>query len=104
MTKRIRHFIITLFVLGTLLVWITPAMAQKVELQFWHGLAQPLGGILEKIVADFNASQTHYHVNATFKGSYPDTMVAAIAAFRAGNAPPYCADVRSGYGNHDGRT
>jgi len=87
MTKRIRHFIITLFVLGTLLIWITPAMAQKVELQFWHGLAQPLGGILEKIVADFNASQTHYHVNATFKGSYPDTMVAAIAAFRAGNAP-----------------
>ncbi len=26
-------------------------------------------------------------MNATFKGSYPETMVAAVAAFRAGNAP-----------------
>jgi sn-glycerol 3-phosphate transport system substrate-binding protein len=39
------------------------------------------------MVAGFNASQTRHQVNATFKGSYPETMVAAIAAFRAGNAP-----------------
>ncbi|RPJ52983.1 MAG: extracellular solute-binding protein, partial [Acidobacteria bacterium] len=66
----------------------TPAAAQqRVSVEFWHGLTQPLGGILEKVAADFNASQTKYQVNATFKGSYPETMVAAIAAFRAGNAP-----------------
>jgi sn-glycerol 3-phosphate transport system substrate-binding protein len=47
----------------------------------------PLGGILEKIVTDFNESQAQYQVTATFKGSYPETMVAAIAAFRAGSAP-----------------
>ncbi|MCX5736506.1 MAG: extracellular solute-binding protein, partial [candidate division NC10 bacterium] len=65
-----------------------PAEAQqRVQVEFWHGLTQPLGGILEKIATDFNASQTTYQVNATFKGSYPETMVAAIAAFRAGNAP-----------------
>ncbi|HEX7550514.1 MAG TPA: extracellular solute-binding protein, partial [Candidatus Methylomirabilis sp.] len=65
-----------------------PAEAQqRVQVEFWHGLTQPLGGILEKIATDFNASQTKYQVNATFKGSYPETMVAAIAAFRAGNAP-----------------
>jgi sn-glycerol 3-phosphate transport system substrate-binding protein len=65
-----------------------PAVAQqRVQVDFWHGLTQPLGGILEKVAADFNASQTKYRVNATFKGSYPETMVAAIAAFRAGNAP-----------------
>jgi len=87
MMKKLKHFITALFVLTTLITFISPALAQKVELQFWHGLAQPLGGILEKIVADFNASQNLYQVNATFKGSYPDTMVAAIAAFRAGNAP-----------------
>jgi sn-glycerol 3-phosphate transport system substrate-binding protein len=46
-----------------------------------------LGGILENVAAGFNASQSKYQVNATFKGSYPETMVAAIAAFRAGNAP-----------------
>jgi len=65
-----------------------PAEAQqRVQVEFWHGLTQPLGGILEKVATDFNASQTKYQVNATFKGSYPETMVAAIAAFRAGNAP-----------------
>jgi sn-glycerol 3-phosphate transport system substrate-binding protein len=60
---------------------------QRVPVEFWHGLTQPLGGILEQIVADFNASQSKYQVNPTFKGQYPETMVAAVAAFRAGNAP-----------------
>lgn len=69
---------------------LVPAFAQaqqKVQVDFWHGLTQPLGGILENVAAGFNASQSKYQVNATFKGSYPETMVAAIAAFRAGNAP-----------------
>lgn len=63
------------------------AAQQKVQVEFWHGLTQPLGGLLEQIAADFNASQATYQVNATFKGAYPETMQAAIAAFRAGNAP-----------------
>lgn len=64
------------------------AQAQaRVQIDFWHGLTQPLGGMLEQIAADFNASQTKYQVNASFKGAYPETMVAAIAAFRAGNSP-----------------
>ncbi|HEY7364293.1 MAG TPA: sn-glycerol-3-phosphate ABC transporter substrate-binding protein UgpB [Methylomirabilota bacterium] len=59
----------------------------RVQVTFWHGLTMPLGGLLEKIVADFNASQSQYQVTPSFKGSYPETMVAAIAAFRAGQAP-----------------
>ncbi len=67
---------------------IRPAAAQQpVELQFWHGLAQPLGGILEKVIADFNASQNRVRFVPSYRGSYPETMVAAIAAFRAGQAP-----------------
>lgn len=73
--------------LGVLLAADAPRAQQRVQVEFWHGLTMPLGGILEKIVADFNESQTQYRVNATFKGAYPETMVAAIAAFRAGNAP-----------------
>jgi sn-glycerol 3-phosphate transport system substrate-binding protein len=65
-----------------------PARAQnKVTVEFWHGLTQPLGGILEQVVKDFNNSQPNYQVNAVFKGDYPVTMQAAIAAYRAGNAP-----------------
>ncbi|AWK87669.1 sn-glycerol-3-phosphate ABC transporter substrate-binding protein UgpB [Azospirillum thermophilum] len=60
---------------------------QKTTIEFWHGLPQPLGGQLEQIVQDFNASQDKVQVNPSFKGSYPETMQAAIAAFRAGNAP-----------------
>jgi sn-glycerol 3-phosphate transport system substrate-binding protein len=60
---------------------------QRVTIEFWHGLGQPGGGILEGFATEFNNSQTQFRVNATYKGSYPETMVAAIAAFRAGNAP-----------------
>jgi sn-glycerol 3-phosphate transport system substrate-binding protein len=63
------------------------ASADPVQVEFWHSMEKPLGGILEQIVADFNASQTQYKVNPTYKGAYPETMTAAIAAFRSGNAP-----------------
>lgn len=66
-----------------------PALAQSgpVEVQFWHGLAQPLGGILEGIANEFNGTQNRVRIASSFRGSYPETMVAAIAAFRAGQAP-----------------
>jgi len=59
----------------------------RTQLEFWHAMRGPLGVSLEGIAARFSASQPRYTVNATFKGEYPDTMVAAIAAFRAGKAP-----------------
>ena len=65
----------------------TPASGQPVEIQFWHGLGQPAGGQLEQIVADFNASQQQYRVVPSYRGSYTETVVAAIAAFRASTAP-----------------
>lgn len=77
--------VIALILLGV--VAGNPGAQARVQVEFWHGLAMPLGGILEKIAADFNESQAQYRVNPTFKGSYPQTMVAAVAAFRAGNAP-----------------
>ena len=88
MSFRIRFRpLIALLVGLCLLIPLGAAAAQRVEVDFWHGLTRPLGGILEEVVAGFNASQETYRVNAAFKGSYPETMVAAIAAFRAGNAP-----------------
>lgn len=72
---------------GTTPTVVAQAPGQRIALEFWHGLRGPLGEALEGIVRGFNGSQTRYQVNATFKGSYPETMVAAIAAFRAGNPP-----------------
>src|SRR6476619_4619409 len=45
------------------------------------------GDRVNKLAADFNASQSDYKVTPVFKGSYAETMTAAIAAFRAGQAP-----------------
>ncbi|MFO8151114.1 MAG: sn-glycerol-3-phosphate ABC transporter substrate-binding protein UgpB [Trueperaceae bacterium] len=74
-------------ILAAILAFGTTANAQPVEVEFWHGFTGALGEILEGYVAEYNESQTEYQVNPSYKGSYPDTMVAAIAAFRAGNAP-----------------
>ncbi len=62
-------------------------LAQRVEIEFWHGLNPPGGTLLEDFAAEFNASQDLYTINASFKGGYVDTMNASIAAWRAGNAP-----------------
>jgi sn-glycerol 3-phosphate transport system substrate-binding protein len=65
----------------------TARAQQPIEIQFWHGLNQPLGGMLEQLATDFNASQAAYRVVPSFRGSYSETAVAAIAAFRANTAP-----------------
>jgi sn-glycerol 3-phosphate transport system substrate-binding protein len=64
----------------------TPAHA-VVELQWWHAMTGGNNDVIVKLANDFNASQSEYKVVPTYKGSYPDTMNAGIAAFRAGNAP-----------------
>ncbi len=64
----------------------TPAYAVT-EIQWWHAMTGGNNDIVNKLAEEFNASQSDYKVVPTFKGSYPDTMNAGIAAFRAGTAP-----------------
>ena len=78
-----RHFIAALASLG---LASTAAHAQT-EIQFWHSMAGALGDKVNELATKFNASQKDYKVVATYKGSYPESMTAAIAAYRAGNAP-----------------
>jgi sn-glycerol 3-phosphate transport system substrate-binding protein len=63
-----------------------PAQAQT-EIQWWHSMGGALGDKVNELAAKFNASQKDYKVVATYKGQYPVSMTAAIAAFRAGQAP-----------------
>ncbi len=63
-----------------------PAQAQ-VEVQWWHSMGGALGEWVNDLAKEFNASQTAYKVMPTFKGTYDESMTAAIAAFRSGNAP-----------------
>jgi sn-glycerol 3-phosphate transport system substrate-binding protein len=64
----------------------TPAFAVT-EIQWWHAMSGGNNDIVNKLADDFNKSQSDYKVIPSYKGSYPDTMNAGIAAFRAGNAP-----------------
>ena len=63
-----------------------PARAE-VEIQWWHAMGGALGEWVNDLAKDFNASQKEYRIVPTFKGTYDESMTAAIAAFRAGNAP-----------------
>ena len=75
-----------LFVAALSLGAVTPALAQT-EIQWWHAMTGGNNEVVVKLAEEFNASQKDYKVVPSYKGSYPDTMNAAIAAFRAGGAP-----------------
>ncbi len=59
----------------------------QTEIQWWHSMQGALNDKVNELASGFNASQREYKVVAIFKGQYPESMTAAIAAFRAGNAP-----------------
>ncbi len=59
----------------------------QTEIQWWHAMGGANGERVDKIAADFNASQSDYVVVPSYKGNYTETMTAAIAAFRAGEQP-----------------
>jgi sn-glycerol 3-phosphate transport system substrate-binding protein len=63
------------------------ASAARIELQWWHAMTAANAEAVNKIAADFNASQSEYQLVPVFKGSYAETMNAGIAAYRAGKAP-----------------
>ena len=62
------------------------AFAQT-EIQWWHAMGGNLGETVNALAEGFNKSQTEYKVNPVYKGSYTETLTAAIAAFRAKQAP-----------------
>jgi sn-glycerol 3-phosphate transport system substrate-binding protein len=57
------------------------------EIAWWHSMTGALGDRVAGLADEFNKSQSEYKVNAVYKGSYDEAMAAAIAAYRAGNAP-----------------
>lgn len=70
------------------LVTISGAVfAQSVTVEFWHAMTGKNAENVAAICDKFNASQADYKVVPVFKGTYPETLTAGIAAFRAGQAP-----------------
>lgn len=65
---------------------ITAAYA-RTEIQWWHAMGGELGTKLEEIVKKYNESQDQFTIVPSYKGTYAETMTAAIAAFRAKEQP-----------------
>ena len=81
--------VVTLFAAG---IFGAPAVQAQTEIQWWHSMSGQHNEKINEIAKGFNASQSEYKLSPVYKGSYPESMTAAIAAFRAGN-PPHIVQV-----------
>jgi sn-glycerol 3-phosphate transport system substrate-binding protein len=68
-----------------------PAMSMtasaQTELQWWHAMTGANNDVVEQLSQEFNESQDDYRIVPVFRGTYPETLNAGIAAFRAGQSP-----------------
>ena len=67
---------------------LVPLASQaQTEIQWWHSMTAVNNQWVNDLAKEFNDGQKAYKIVPTFKGSYDESMTAAIAAFRSGNAP-----------------
>ena len=79
---KLRHFALA----AAAALAVGSAQAQT-EIQWWHSMPAALGDWVNDLAKQYNESQSEYRIVPTYKGKYDESMTAAIAAFRAGNAP-----------------
>ena len=76
------------FLAPALLALAAAGAAQaQVEIQWWHSMTAVNNEWVNDLAKEFNASQKDYKVVPVYKGAYDVSFTAAIAAFRAGQAP-----------------
>ena len=68
--------------------------AAATELQFWFGVSGANAEVIQSLAKEFNATQPDYRVVPVFKGTYPETLQAGIAAFEAGQAAAHHPGLR----------
>jgi sn-glycerol 3-phosphate transport system substrate-binding protein len=83
--KSISGFL-QLAAIAALISLASPAQALT-DIVWWHAMSGELGRRLERLAADFNASQSEYRIVPSYKGNYTETVTAAIFAFRSRSQP-----------------
>lgn len=76
---------------AALLASAAPSFAVT-EITWWHAMTGANNEVVETLSKEFNESQSEYKVVPVFKGTYPETLNAGIAAFRA-KQPPHIIQV-----------
>ena len=85
-SMRITRFVSVLAMAAFPLAYSAGAFAVT-EIQWWHAQTGGNNDRINALAKRFNESQSDYKVTPVYKGSYPEAMANAIAAYRAGNAP-----------------
>jgi sn-glycerol 3-phosphate transport system substrate-binding protein len=57
------------------------------EIHFWHAMTGQLNNAVDALARKFNERQRDYEVKPLYKGSYPETLSAALEAFRTKTSP-----------------
>lgn len=82
--SAVKYFVIAVAAIE--LIAAVPARAAT-DIQWWHAMSGELGRQLEKLAADFNATQSGYRIVPVYKGNYTETVTSAIFAFRSRGQP-----------------
>src|ERR1700694_4031384 len=82
-----KHPMIRNMLAALALALVATAAQAQTEIQWWHSMTGALNDKVNELATKFNATQKDYKVVPVFKGTYPESMTAAIAESRAGNAP-----------------
>jgi sn-glycerol 3-phosphate transport system substrate-binding protein len=72
---------------AAVLLGLPGAAAAKTEIQWWHGNTGAIGDRIAELAKKFNEGQPDYEVKPIYKGSYPETLAALIAAYRSKTQP-----------------
>lgn len=59
----------------------------RTEIQFWHAMRGARGEAIDALVKQFNQSQREFEVKALYKGTYPEVLSSAMAAYRQKTGP-----------------
>jgi len=60
---------------------------KKVELTFWHSMADPKDKVLNSLINDFEKSHPHIKIHCQYFGTYDDLLLKLSASIPAGNPP-----------------
>ena len=90
-----KYALLAALVAALFAVSVGAASADRIELQWWHAMTAVNAARVNKIAADFNASQREYQVVPVFKGTYAETMTPASPPTAPASRRTSCRSSRS---------
>src|SRR5436853_2496331 len=92
MARLIRGSSVLVVAFAVLLASAPPHAQARTEIHWWHAMTGQLGDALVTLAKQFNESHSEDEIKPLNKASYPETLTAAIAAYRQKN-PPHIVQV-----------